>query len=225
MKVFPVRTSRRAYTDWPFLKEEHKMISEMCRNFAETELKPIASQIDKDHSYPAAAIMKLGELGMMGVSVSTDYGGSGMDYLTYAIAVEEISRGCASTGVIMSVNNSLYCGPVEKYGTPAQKEEFLTPCASGTKLGCFMLSEPGNGSDAGAASTTAVEDGDNWILNGSKAWITSAHDAHYGVVIATTNKALKHKGISAFIVDMKTPGVILGKKEDKLGIRGSSTAT
>ncbi len=201
------------------------MIAEMCRNFAETELKPIAAQSDRDHTYPADAMKKLGELGMMGVCVSPDYGGSGMDTVSYAIAIEEISRGCASAGVIMSVNNSLFCGPVEKYGTAAQKEQFLAACATGEKLGCFMLSEPGNGSDASAASTTARDGGDHWILNGSKAWITNAYDASYGVVLATTDKSLKHKGISCFIVDMKAPGVILGKKEDKLGIRASSTAT
>jgi butyryl-CoA dehydrogenase len=188
------------------------MIQEMCRNFAATELQPIAAAIDKEHRYPAEQIKKLGELGMMGVAVSSDYGGSGLDYLSYAIAIEEISRGCASAGVIMSVNNSLYCGPVEKYGTPEQKEQYLTPCASGKKLGCFMLSEPGNGSDAGAASLTATDAGDSWVLNGSKAWITNAHDADFGVVLATTDKSAKHKGISAFIVDMKAPGVVLGKK-------------
>ena len=166
-----------------------------------------------------------------------------MDTLSYAIAIEEISRGCASTGIIMSVNNSFFCTPVEKYGNAEQKEKFLTPCATGAKLGCFMLSEPGNGSDASAASTTATEaeadggagsdvtatsgnnDDEYWTLNGSKAWITNAHDADYGIVFATTNRALKHKGISCFIVDMKHPGVHIGKKEDKLGIRASSTAT
>ena len=160
-----------------------------------------------------------------------------MDTLSYAIAIEEISRGCASTGIIMSVNNSLYCTPIEKYGSKEQKEVFLTPCATGSKLGCFMLSEPGNGSDASAASTTATAgteegtdvvasgSGECWVLNGSKAWITNAHDADFGIVFATTDKALKHKGISCFIVDMKAPGVHIGKKEDKLGIRASSTAT
>lgn len=149
-----------------------------------------------------------------------------MDYVSYAIAMQEISRGCASTGVIMSVNNSLYCAPVHSYGNPDQLIQFLKPCASGEKLGCFMLSEPGNGSDAGAASTTAVENGNHYVLNGAKAWITNAHDADFGVVLATTDKSLKHKGISAFIVDMKnTKGLSVGKKEDKLGIRASSTGT
>lgn len=215
----------RFYTNWPFLSEEHVMIANSCRNFADMELVPNAARFDRLHEYPADAVKKLGEMGMMGVAVSPDFGGSGLDYLAYAIGMQEVSRGCASTGVIMSVNNSLYSGPVEKYGNHDQKHQFLTPCASGHKLGCFMLSEPGNGSDAGAASTTAVDGGDYWILNGSKAWITNAHDADYGVVFATTDKSLKHRGISAFIVDMKSHGIVLGKKEDKLGIRGSSTGT
>lgn len=240
-----VTKSVRNYTEWPMLKEEHVMISQTCKNFADTELAPIAHKIDKEHYFPAEQVKKLGELGMMGICISPDYGGSGMDYVSYAIAMEEISRVCASTGVIMSANNSLYCAPLDKYATPEQKAKFLTPwyefllsillslskfisflcSASGQELGCFMLTEPGNGSDAGAASTTATDAGDHYVLNGAKAWITNAHDARYGVVFATTNKALKHKGISCFIVDMKTPGITLGKKEDKLGIRGSSTGT
>mmetsp|Transcript_8829 Transcript_8829/g.14692 ORF Transcript_8829/g.14692 Transcript_8829/m.14692 type:complete len:391 (-) Transcript_8829:156-1328(-) len=215
----------RNYTHWPLLKEEHVMIADMARSFADTELAPIAYKVDQEHFFPAEQVKKLGEQGMMGICVDPEFGGAGMDTLCYAIAMEEISRACASTGVIMSANNSLYCAPVEKFGNQQQKEEFLTPCASGEKIGCFMLSEPGNGSDAGAASTTAVEDGDHFVLNGSKAWITNAYESKYGVVFATTDKSLKHKGISAFIVDMEAPGVALGKKEDKLGIRGSSTAT
>lgn len=201
------------------------MIAEMCRNFADTELIPIASKVDQEHWFPEEQVKKLGELGMMGMTIESEYGGSEMDNLSYAIAMEEISRGCASTGVIMSANNSLYCGPVGYYGNADQKTRFLTPCASGEKIGCFMLSEPGNGSDAGAASTTAVDKGDHYVLNGSKAWITNAYESSYAVVFATTDKSMKHKGISAFIIDMKSKGVMLGKKEDKLGIRGSSTAT
>jgi len=161
----------------------------------------------------------------MGIQVPGEWGGADLDAMSYAIAMEEISRACASTGVIMSANNSLYCAPVEKFGSDEQKEKFLKPVASGQQIGCFMLSEPGNGSDAGAASTTATDKGDHFVLNGAKAWITNAHEASYAVVFATTDKSLKHKGISAFIVDMKAPGVSVGKKEDKLGIRGSSTAT
>ena len=151
---------------------------------------------------------------------------AGMDTVAYALAMEEISRGCASTGVIMSVNNSLYCAPVEKFGTDAQKAEFLAPYASGQKLGCFGLSEPGNGSDAGAAATTAKPDGDGgWVLNGTKAWITNAHEADCAVVFATTDRSLPgSKAISAFIVPTDSPGFSLGAKEDKLGIRASSTA-
>lgn len=218
-------SAQRTYFDWPMLKEEHVMIGQTCRNFAETELMPIAAKIDKEHFFPAEQVRKLGELGMMGIQVSSEWEGANLDAMSYAIAMEEISRACASTGVIMSANNSLYCAPVEKFGNDEQKEKFLKPVASGRHVGCFMLSEPGNGSDAGAASTTATDKGDHFVLNGSKAWITNAHEASYAVVFATTDKALKHKGISAFIVDMKGPGVSLGKKEDKLGIRGSSTST
>lgn len=215
----------RAYSDLPFLTEEHIMVKEMCSGFASERLVPVAGKYDAEHTYPAEEVKALGELGMMGVMIDPDFGGSGMDTLSYAIACEEISKGCASTGVIMSVNNSLYCAPVNKYGTDEQKEKFLFPVASGEVPGCFMLSEPGNGSDAGAASCTAREDGDDYILNGAKAWITNAHDAKWGVVLATTDKSLKHKGISAFIVDMHGQGVSVGKKEDKLGIRASSTGT
>ncbi len=201
------------------------MVKEMCSGFASERLVPVAGKYDAEHTYPASEVKALGELGMMGVMIDPEYGGSGMDTLSYAIACEEISKGCASAGVIMSVNNSLYCAPVNKYGTDEQKEKFLTPVASGEVPGCFMLSEPGNGSDAGAASCTAREDGDDYIINGAKAWITNAHDAKWGVVMATTDKSLKHKGISAFIVDMHGSGVSIGKKEDKLGIRASSTGT
>lgn len=166
----------------------------------------------------------MGELGLMGVTVDQNYGGSGLDYVCYAIGMEEISRGCASCGVIMTVQNTLYCLPVDANGSDELKEEFLTPFASGEKLGCFGLSEPGNGSDAGAASTTATDDGDHWILNGTKSWITNAHEADAAVVFATTDKSMKHKGISAFVVPTDTEGFSLGKKEDKLGIRASSTA-
>ncbi|GMH51998.1 hypothetical protein TL16_g01135, partial [Triparma laevis f. inornata] len=202
----------------------------MCRKFADEELAPNAGKWDKNHEYPEAAVNKMGELGLMGISFSSDYGGADLDYLAYAIAMEEVSRGCASTGVVMSVQNSLYGGPVDKFGTDKQKEEFLTPYAMGEKIGCFGLSEPphpqlqpGNGSDAGAASTTAVKNGDTYTINGTKAWITNAHDASMAVVFATTDKSLKHKGISAFLVPTDSEGFSLGAKEDKLGICASST--
>jgi len=196
------------------------------QDFASQHLTPNAHKFDQDHSFPLAAVTTLGELGMMGVSVDPEYGGGGMDSISYAIAIEEVSKGCASTGVIMSVNNSLYCGPVEKNGNAEQKKKYLTPVASGAVPGCFMLSEPGNGSDAGAASCTAVKQADgSYLLSGEKAWITNAHEAIYGVVLATTDKSLKNKGISAFVVEMKSQGITLGKKEQKLGIRASSTST
>ncbi|KAG5878482.1 hypothetical protein JTB14_003168 [Gonioctena quinquepunctata] len=205
------------------LPETHQMLQKTCRDFAEAELKPIAAEVDRKHSYPKEQIKKMGELGLMAISVPEDLGGTGLDYLAYAIAMEEISRGCASAGVIMSVNNSLYLGPILQWGTPKQKEEFVVPFTNGNKIGCFALSEPGNGSDAGAASTTAKLDGSHYILNGTKCWITNGFESEASVVFATTDKSLKNKGISTFIVPKPTEGLELGKKEDKLGIRGSST--
>jgi len=206
-----------------YMSDTHDMLRQTCRDFADAQLKPIAGELDREHRFPAEQIAAMGELGLMGIAISDEWGGAGMDPLAYALAIEEISRGCASTGVIMSVNNSLYCDPVSKFGTDEQKAVWLTPFASGEKLGCFGLSEPGNGSDAAAASTTATLDGDEWVLNGTKAWITNAHDAHAAIVIATTDKSLKHKGLSAFLVPTDAAGFSLGKKEDKLGIRASST--
>jgi butyryl-CoA dehydrogenase len=182
---------------------------DMCRDFVDNELKPVAGQNDREHRYPAEQIATMGELGLMGIFIPSEYGGAGLDPLAYAVACEEISRGCASAGVIMSVNTSLFCDPLLKYGTEEHKANALTECASGQKLGCFALSEPGNGSDAGAASTMAVRDGEDWVLNGTKAWITNAHEADYAVVMATTDKSMKHKGISAFLVPTDTPGTSL----------------
>lgn len=201
------------------------MLQKSCRDFADNELKPIAADTDRHHKFPKDAVQKLGQLGLLAIAIPEKYGGSGLDYLAYAIAMEEISRGCATSGVIMSVNNTLYLGPIEKYGNEEQKQKFVVPFVDGTRIGCFALSEPGNGSDAGAASTTAILKGDQYILNGTKAWITNAHEAEAAVVFATTDKSLKHKGISAFIVPTNTPGFSRGKKEDKLGICGSSTST
>lgn len=211
------------------LSDTHEDIRKIARKLADDLLAPLAAKHDREHLFPAEQVKKLVELGFMGVAISDEDGGSGLDALAYAIAMEEVSRGCASTGVVMSVNNSLYCDPVSKYATPEQKKVWLAPFASGEKLGCFALSEPGNGSDAGAASCTAVlvndpELGECWELNGTKAWITNAHEANAAIVFATTDKAAKHKGISAFLVAAGTKGFSLGKKEDKLGIRASSTS-
>ena len=189
---------QRAYTTHSQLPEEHKMIYEMCRSFADEELAPNAGKWDKEHSFPEEAVTKLAELGLMGLNVDADHNGSELDAMSYAIAMEEISRGCASVGVIMSAHNSLYLYPLAAYGSDALKEEWVTPyaqCAQHDdgklRIGCFGLSEPGNGSDAGAATVTAVKDGDSWIINGTKAWITNAHEATAAVVFATTDKSLK----------------------------------
>lgn len=196
----------------------------MARSFAEERIFPVAAENDARHRFPAEIVAELGELGLMGINVREEHGGSEMDALSYALAMEEISRGCAGTGVIMSAHNSLYCSPVEQFGKPEVMEELLKPFATGEKIGCFGLSEPGNGSDAGAASTTAREDGDEFVLNGTKSWISNAIEAKAAVIFATTDKSLKHKGISAFVVPTTTPGFSVGAPEDKLGIRCCSTA-
>eukprot|EP00948_MAST-09A_sp_MAST-9A-sp1_P001223 g1223.t1 len=219
---FPRSNYRFASTD-ALLSEVHRAVRDTCRSIADNDLAPVAADIDREHRYPAEQVAILAENGMMGIDVSEERGGSGLDTLAYAIAMEEISRGCASVGVIMSVQNSLYLAPLNKFARDDQVDAFIKPFASGEKIGCFGLTEPGNGSDAGAASTTAVQDGDEYVLNGTKAWITNAHDADAAVVFATTDKEAKHKGISAFIVEKGTPGFSVGAKEDKLGIRGSST--
>lgn len=167
----------------------------------------------------------MGELGLLSLCVPESLGGTGLDYLAYAIAMEEISRGCASTGVIMSVHNSLYLGPIDKFGSNKQKEKYISTFLNGDKVGCFALSEPGNGSDAGAASTNAKLSDTTYTINGTKSWITNGYEAKAIVLFATTDKSKKHKGISAFIVDSPTDGLSIGKKEDKLGIRGSSTCS
>lgn len=188
-------------------------------------MKPIAAKIDREHLFPKEQVKKMGDLGLLAMAVPESLGGTGLDYLAYAIAMEEISRGCASTGVIMSVNNSLYLGPLQQFANEKQREKYIRPFTSGDKIGCFALSEPGNGSDAGAASTMAKSTGDKYVLNGTKSWITNGFEASGIVVFATTDKSKKHKGISALIVDKPTQGLSLGKKEDKLGIRGSSTCS
>lgn len=195
------------------------------RDFVEGELKPLATEIDKKHLYPEKQVKKMGELGLMSIAIPENLGGTGLDYLAYVIALEEISRGCASTGVIMSVHNSLYLGPIQKFGNKDQIKKYITPFTTGTKIGCFALSEPGNGSDAGAASTIAKLNGSNYLINGTKSWITNAYESDAIILFATTDKSKKHKGISAFIVDKTTEGLFVGKKEDKLGICGSSTCS
>ncbi|XXF81447.1 acyl-CoA dehydrogenase [Myxococcaceae bacterium GXIMD 01537] len=200
------------------LTDVQREIQRMCREFAAKELTPNARKWDETHVWPTEAVQKLAELALLGVAVPEQYGGAGLDNVCYAIAMEEISRGCASTGVIMSVNNSLYCDPVMKFGTEAQKEEFLTPFARGEKLGCFGLTEPEAGSDAAAQKTVAVRRGDEYVINGSKNWITNGPKADAIVLFTMTDKAAGHKGITAFLVPTNTPGFIRAEPDKKMGI-------
>jgi butyryl-CoA dehydrogenase len=207
------------------LTDVQREIQRMCRDFATRELIPNARKWDETHAWPTEAVKKLAELALLGVAVPEQYGGAGLDNVCYAIAMEEISRGCASTGVIMSVNNSLYCDPVMKYGTEAQKEEFLTPFARGEKLGCFGLTEPEAGSDAAAQKTTAVRRGDEYIINGSKNWITNGPKADAIVLFTMTNKEAGNKGITAFIVPTNTPGFIRAEPDKKMGISAAHSCS
>jgi len=207
------------------LTEEQQMVREMVRRFAETEIKPKAAEWDEKHEHPAEICKQLGELKMMGIAVPEEYGGGGMDNVTYALALIEVSKACAGTGAIMSVNNSLYCYPVMAYGTHEQKVKYLTPVAGGEKIGCYGLTEAGAGSDPAALRTTAVKDGDGWIINGEKKFITSANVASYAVIAAITEKGKGYKGISTFVMDLEnTPGFKVGRVEEKLGINASGTA-
>jgi alkylation response protein AidB-like acyl-CoA dehydrogenase len=207
------------------LTDEQKMIQEMARKFAEREIKPVAAEFDRTHAHPAEICAKMGELGLMGVTIPDEYGGAGMDYVSYALATIEISKACASCGVIMSVCNSLYNFPVYAYGTEEQKQKYLRPVASGKVLGCYGLTEAGAGSDPARMLTTAVLKGDEWVINGTKRFITSGNVARYCVLAAITDKSAGYKGISSFIVDFEnTPGFRVGKVEEKLGISASGTA-
>jgi len=207
------------------LTETQRMLRDTCREFAERELVPNARRWDEEHRFPVEAVRKLGELGLMGVAVPEEWGGAGADNVSYALAMEEISRGCASTGVIMSVNNSLYCDPILRYGTEEQKREWLVPFARGEKLGCFGLTEPEAGSDAAAQKTTAVRDGDHYVINGAKNWITNGTRADAIVLFAMTNREAGHRGISAFIVDLNSPGVTRAPADRKLGINASESCS
>jgi len=207
------------------LTDEQRMIQETARAFAHKEILPLAAELDESGRYPEEIVRQMAALGLMGIAIPEEYGGAGMDHVCYAIAMEEISRACASTGVIMSVNNSLVCDPLLKFGTEEIRREFLVPLASGRKLGCFGLTEPEAGSDAGAQKTTAARDGDFYVLNGTKNFITNAPHADAIVVFTMTDKPKAHKGITAFVVDMKSGGVSLGKPEKKMGIKASPTSS
>jgi alkylation response protein AidB-like acyl-CoA dehydrogenase len=205
------------------LTEEHKMIRDAARDFAQTELLPGIIERDENQTFPTEQIKKLGELGFLGMMVSPKYGGAGMDTVSYVLAMEEISKVDASCSVVMSVNNSLVCWGLETFGTEAQKEKYLRPLASGEIIGAFCLSEPEAGSDATSQSTTAIDKGDHYLLNGTKNWITNGSTASVYLVIAQTDVEKKHKGINAFILEKGAEGFVVGSKENKLGIRGSDT--
>jgi alkylation response protein AidB-like acyl-CoA dehydrogenase len=207
------------------LTEEQLSVKEAARDFAQNVLKPGVIERDRDQKFPTEEIKQLGELGFMGMMVSPEYGGSGMDTLSYVLAMEEISKVDASTSVCMSVNNSLVCWGLDKYGSEEQKQKYLIPLAKGEKIGAFCLSEPEAGSDATSQRTTAFDMGDYYLMNGTKNWITNGSSASVYLVIAQTDVAAGHKGINAFIIERGMEGFIVGAKEDKMGIRGSDTHT
>ncbi len=207
------------------LSEEHIAVRDAARDFAQNVLKPGVIDRDEKQQFPTEEIKQLGELGFMGMMVDPKYGGGGMDTVSYVIAMEELSKIDASTSVVMSVNNSLVCWGIEKYGTEEQKQKYLRPLATGEKIGAFCLSEPEAGSDATSQRTTAIDKGDHYLLNGTKNWITNGGSASYYIVIAQTDIDKKHKGINAFIVEKDWEGFTVGAKENKMGIRASDTHT
>ncbi|MHC5202584.1 acyl-CoA dehydrogenase family protein [Myroides sp. LJL119] len=205
------------------LSEEQLMIQQAARDFAQTELLPGVIERDEHSIFPAEQVKKLGELGFLGMMVDPKYGGSGLDSVSYVLAMEEIAKVDASAAVVMSVNNSLVCAGLEKYASEEQKEKFLVPLASGQVIGAFCLSEPEAGSDATSQKTTAIDMGDYYLVNGTKNWITNGGTADTFIVIAQTHADKKHKGINALIIEKGTPGFEIGAKEQKMGIRGSDT--
>lgn len=208
---------------FPFT-EEHDMIRQAARDFAQNEIVPIAAEFDESGDFPYETIMKMGEMGLMGIEVPEEYGGVGMDTLAYVLALEEICKADASHGIIMSVNNSLYCYGIQKFGSEPQKQKYLRAVASGNSIGAYSLTEPMAGSDAGSIRCQAVRAGNEYILNGRKSWVTSGPVADYIVVFALTAPEKKQKGITAFIIDKELPGFSVGNKEPKLGIRASATS-
>ena len=206
------------------LTDEQSAIRMVAREFAEKEVRPIAETIDREARFPKDTVRRMGELGLMGVFIPEECGGSGGDAVAYALAVEELARVCASHAVIMSVNNSLYCEPVLKFGTPEQKQRFLAPYASGQKLGCFSLTEPEAGSDATNQNVLARREGDQYVIDGRKIFVTNGREASAALVFAQTDKSKKSRGISAFLIEKGTPGFNVVKTEEKLGIRASDTA-
>jgi butyryl-CoA dehydrogenase len=207
------------------LAEEQQMVRETTRAFVEREVKPVASRLDREAIYPSELVKRLSELGLMGILVPQEFGGSGMDLLCCVVAMEEISKAWASLAVAMSVQNSLVCAPIARFGSAAQKKKYLPSLARGERLGCYALTEPGSGSDAGSIQTRAKRVDDNFVLNGNKIFTTNGNRADLAIVYAVTDPARGKKGISAFIVEKNSPGFVVGKLEDKLGLRSSDTAS
>ena len=203
--------------------DEQQLMQTMFREFVDKELRPIAAELDEQERFPAEIIPKMGEIGLLGIPIAEEFGGVGMGTLEYVMAVEEISKACASTGVTVSAHTSLCCWPIEHFGTQAQKEKYLPDLATGEKLGAFGLTEPNAGTDAAMQRTTAEDKGDHWLINGSKVFITNGEVADVYVVFAMTDKAAGNKGISAFILEKGMEGFTFGSHEKKMGIRGSST--
>ena len=206
------------------LTDEQRAVQSTAREFAHQDVLPKAAEIDREHRYPAELVKRMAELGFLGIAIPDQHGGAGFDHVSYALAVEEVSRACASTGVIMSVNNSLVCDPILRFGSAGQHQQWLSPLAAGQLLGCFALSEPEAGSDAAAQKTTATRDGSDWIIAGTKNWITNGPVADVCVLFAMTEPGRGYKGITAFILPMRSPGVRCGPPDDKLGIRGSKSS-
>jgi butyryl-CoA dehydrogenase len=205
------------------LGQDHKVLRDSVRAFVEKEIRPVARQIDEEHMIPDPLVAKMAELGFLGSYLPEEYGGAGLDILSYVIVVEEVSKACASSGVLISAHTSLCSGPIFSFGTEDQKRRWLPALNQGQRIGCFLLTEPDAGSDAGAITTSYRRDADGYLVNGSKIFITNGGYRGTGVVFATSDKSLKHKGISAFIVDLSSPGVVILRNEQKLGIRGSYT--
>jgi len=199
------------------LSQDHKVLQDAVRDFVNKEIKPIAMKIDEEHMIPDELVKKMGEMGFLGSYLPEEYGGAGLDMLSYAIVVEEVSKACGSSGVLISAHTSLCSGPIYTFGTEEQKKKWLPALNSGEIIGCFLLTEPDAGSDAGGTTTTYKRDGDHFVINGSKTFITNGGYLGTGVLLASFDKSLKHKGISAFIVDLKSPGVTILKNENKNG--------
>jgi alkylation response protein AidB-like acyl-CoA dehydrogenase len=205
------------------LSEEHKMIRDAAREFAQNEIAPIAAHFDETGDFPLETIKKMGQLGLMGVEVPEEYGGAGMDAMAYVLAMIEIAKADVSHSTVMSVNNSLYCHGILKFGSEGQKQKFLVPVASGEKIGAYSLTEPMSGSDAATMKSRAVRQGDHYVINGRKSWVTSGPVADYIVLFSMTQPEQGHKGVTAFLIDTRQPGFVRGKVEPKLGIRASAT--